>query len=249
MERSSVGPKVDFSDYPGPYSEPPLPPVTPETADQHTEVGNADGADLRRQGGRTTRAAAVGCGQILDAVSESEVKTALRTLRTSSAAGPDRLSVQDLTRKVGERPGFLAGVYTIWLMAGKVPEKLKESRSLLLPKGTSNLDQIGNWRPLSINSVLLRLYSKILAKRLTRTITLHPAQRGFISAPGVEQNSVLLEHLIREQKKRKGTLATAFLNLAKAFDTVSHDLIAKGLIASECPISSLPSWRTCMTGP
>ena len=73
----SVGPNVDLSDYPGPYSEPPLPPVTPEKADQHTEVGNADGADLRRQGGRTKRAAAVGCGRILDAVSESKVRTAL----------------------------------------------------------------------------------------------------------------------------------------------------------------------------
>ena len=156
-------------------------------------------------------------------------------MRTGSAAGPDRLSAKDLKRKVGERPGFLAGVYTIWLMAGKAPEQLKESRSLLLPKGTSNLDQIGNWRPLSINSVLLRLYSKILAKRLTRTITLHPAQRGFISAPGVEQNSVLLDHVIRKQQKGKGTRAVAVLELAKAFDTVSHDLIVKGLIRLGVP--------------
>ncbi len=230
-----AGPTVDLSDYPGPYSEPPLPPVTPEKRDQHTEADNADGADSRRRGKRTTRAATAEYGHILDAVSESEVKTALRTMRTGSAAGPDHLSVQDLKRKVGERPGFLAGVYTIWLMAGKVPEKLKESRSILLPKGTSNLDQIGNWRPLSISSVLLRLYSKILAKRLTRNITLHPAQRGFISAPGVEQNSVLLEHAIRKQKKGKGTLAVAFLDLAKAFDTVSHDLIVKGLIRLGIP--------------
>ena len=114
-------------------------------------------------------------------------------------------------------------------MSGKVPEKLKASRSLLLPKGTTDMLNISNWRPLSISSVLLRLYTKLLAKRLTSAVSLHPSQRGFIPAPGVEQNSVLLEHLIRKQKKEKGTLAVAFLDLTKAFDTISHDLFAKGL--------------------
>ena len=37
------------------------------------------------------------------------------------------------------------------------------------------------------------------------------------------------EHLIRKQKKEKGTPAVAFLDLAKASDTISHDLFAKGL--------------------
>ena len=64
---------------------------------------------------------------------------------------------------------------------------------------------------------------------MTSAVSLHPSQRGFIPAPGVEQNSVLLEHLIRKQKKEKGTLAVAFLDLTKAFDTISHDLFAKGL--------------------
>ena len=76
-----------------------------------------------------------------------------------------------------------------------------------------------------------RLHScpRRLAKRLTNAVSLHPSHRGFIPAPGVEHNSVLLEHLIRKQKKEKGTLAVAFLDLAKAFDTISHDLFAKGL--------------------
>ena len=86
--------------------------MTPEKAEQHTGVGNADSADLSRQGGSTRQTAAVECGQIPDAVSENEVRAALRTMRIGSTAGPDRLSVQDLKRKVGERPGFLTGVYT-----------------------------------------------------------------------------------------------------------------------------------------
>ena len=102
------------------------------------------------------------------------MKKAVRAMRTGSAAGPDRITVAQLKRKMEENPGFLAGVYTLWLRSGKVPEKLKASRSLLLPKGTTDMQNIGNWRPLSISSVLLRLYTKILAKRLTSAVSLHP---------------------------------------------------------------------------
>ena len=45
----------------------------------------------------------------------------------------------------------------------------------------------------------------------------------------------MLGHQIRKQKKGKGTLAVAFLDLAKAFDTVSYDLITKGLIRLGVP--------------
>ena len=202
----SAGPTVNLSNYPGPVTEPPSP------------LDKAPNSD-----------------RILDAVTASEVRKAVRAMKTNSAAGPDRITVAQLKKKTEESPGFLAGVYTLWLMSGKVPEKLKTSRSLLLPKGTTDMLNISNWRPLSISSVLLRLYTKSLAKRLTSAINLHPSQRGFIPAPGVEQNSILLEHLIRKQKKEKGTLAVAFLDLAKAFDTISHDLFAKGLTRMGVP--------------
>ncbi|KAL8572732.1 hypothetical protein ACOMHN_030314 [Nucella lapillus] len=111
----------------------------------------------------------------------------------------------------------------------RIPQYLKESRSILLPIGKKDLNLIGNWRPLTISSILLRLYSKVLAKRLTAAVPLNPIQRGFIPAPGVSENTQLLARVIKQAKARKGELAVAFLDLAKAFDTVSHDLVRKGM--------------------
>lgn len=221
----SVGRTVDLSNHPGPFIEPPLPPTTSKK-DCDTKQTHAD------PNGQTRRAEP-SCDRILDAVTASEVKKAVSAMRTGSAAGPDRITV--LKRKAEETQGFLAGMYTIWLMTGKVPEKLKASRSLLQPKGATDMQNIGNWRLLSISSVLLRLYTKILAKRLTSAIRLHPSQRSFTPVPGVKQNSVLLEHLIWKQKKERGTLVMAFLDLAKAVDTISHDLFAKGLMRLGVP--------------
>ena len=67
-----------------------------------------------------TRQAEPSCDRILDVVTASEVRKAVRAVRTGSAGGPDRITVLKLKRKAEETPGFLAGVYTLWLMtAGK----------------------------------------------------------------------------------------------------------------------------------
>ena len=190
----SVGPRVDLSNYPGPFSEPVLPKITTETDSDHEE-----------QSGQNRQSEP--CPErLLEAVSASEVRKAVRAMRTGSAAGPDRITVAQLKKKTEENPGFLAGVYTLWMMTSKVPEKLKASRSLLLPKGTTDLQNIGNWRPLSISSVIMRLYTKILAKRLTKAVSLHPSQRGFIPAPGVEQNSFFWSTWYESRRRKRELL-------------------------------------------
>ena len=224
----TVGPTVDLGSDPGPYNTPASIRNCPPTPEAGFRFDSRDETNQDEDCTNESEAAA-GCGSVLDAISTTEVRAAVRTLKRGTACGPDRLTAEAIKRKVGPKVEFLTGAFNIWLMTGKIPEHLKASRSILLAKTTDRLGEIGNWRPLSISSVILRIYTKILAKRLTAGVTLHPSQRGFIPAPGVEQNSVLLEHLIRQQKKTKGTLAVVFLDLAKAFDTVSHDLIAKGL--------------------
>ena len=164
----SISLTVDLSNYPGPFTEPPVPPTTSEK----------DSGTHKKQSSQT-RQAEPSCNRILDVVTASEVRKAVRAVRTGSAGGPDRITVLKLKRKAEETPGFLAGVYTLWLMTGRVPEKLKASRSLLLPKGTTDMLNTCNLRPLSISSVLLRLYMKILAKRPPPfTARLHSCSRS-----------------------------------------------------------------------
>ena len=76
-----AGPTVNLSNYPGPVTEPPSPLDKAPT-----------------------------CDRILDAVTASEVRKAVRAMKTGSAAGPDRITVAQLKKKTEESPGFLAGV-------------------------------------------------------------------------------------------------------------------------------------------
>ena len=133
----------------------------------------------------------------------SEVRVVIRAMPTVSAPGPDGITVKQLEKKIKPyQYDILAGLFNVWYVTGKVPPGLKRLRSILLPKGTENLDDLGNWRPLSIAGVIIRLYTKILAKRITDSVTLHPSQRGFIRASGVDENTILLDRLIRTHKKK-----------------------------------------------
>ncbi|KAL8582146.1 hypothetical protein ACOMHN_004065 [Nucella lapillus] len=165
---------------------------------------------------------------LCEPITPEEVRSARKSTKAMTAAGPDGVAAYKLKSKVGDGE-LLVTVFNTWLTDQTIPQYLKESRSILLPKGKKDLNLSGNWRPLTISSILLRLYSKVLAKRLTAAVPLNLIQRGFIPAPGVSENTQLLARVIKQAKARKGELAVAFLDLAKAFDTVLHDLVRKGM--------------------
>ncbi|NWH69173.1 PO21 protein, partial [Geococcyx californianus] len=69
----------------------------------------------------------------------------------------------------------------------------------------------------------------ILTARLTKACPLNPRQRGFIRAAGCSENLKLLQTIIRSAKREHKLLGVVFVDIAKAFDTVSHRHILQGL--------------------
>ena len=95
--------------------------------------------------------------------------------------------------------------------------QIKDNISILLPKGTTDLDDVNKWRPLTISSVMLRLYTNILAKRVTKGVSLNPRQRGLIEAPGCSKNGFLLQrkqkHAKRNRKKTERSISRPSKNV------------------------------------
>ncbi|NXS78555.1 PO21 protein, partial [Erpornis zantholeuca] len=65
----------------------------------------------------------------------------------------------------------------------------------------------------------------IITARLTKACPLNPRQRGFIRAAGCSENLKLLHTIIRSAKREHKPLGVVFNDIAKAFDTVSHQHI------------------------
>lgn len=164
---------------------------------------------------------------VTDHITIKEVKKAASTMRKDTAKGPDGMALKTILKQ-DPSGATLTGLFNIWISSAHVPKTVKENRSILLPKKDPASTDIGDWRPLTIASVFLRLYTKVLAARMSQTVPLNPRQRGFIKAPGCAENLTTIRTLI-EKGKRENGIAVAFLDLAKAFDTVSHELVFAGL--------------------
>ncbi|KAK3592171.1 hypothetical protein CHS0354_000078 [Potamilus streckersoni] len=161
-------------------------------------------------------------------ICREEVINTIKGKDLKSAPGPDRITLGDIVQQP-DYPEVLTNLFNIWLLTGRVPKNAKLSRSILLPKTKTGLEDVNNWRPLTISSAILRLYTSILSNRLMKAVTLNPRQRGFIPASGCVENIFLLETAIKQSKSLKRHLCVALLDLAKAFDTVSHKHLVAGL--------------------
>ncbi|NWS09580.1 POLR protein, partial [Motacilla alba] len=58
---------------------------------------------------------------------------------------------------------------------------------------------------------------------------LNPRQRGLIRTAGCSENLILLQTVIQPAKREHRLLGVGFMDIAQAFDTVSHQHILHGL--------------------
>lgn len=81
----------------------------------------------------------------------------------------------------------------------------------------------------------MRLYGKIWDKRLRKKILFDERQKGFVPVDGCFGNVQTLQQMIKSQRQRKKEYNIVFIDLAKAFSTVSHKSITIGLKGKGIP--------------
>lgn len=163
-------------------------------------------------------------GHMAGPISAEEVKRCLNQAANATAPGPDRIGKQNI---LAWDPGCekLSHMFNVWWITGVIPKCFKQCRTVLIPKTSdqSALGEIGNWRPITIGSTVLRLFSRVLTKRLVDTCPLHPRQRGFRTSPGCSENLEVLRSLFEHCKGERSQFAVVFVDFARAFDSVSHE--------------------------
>ncbi|KAL7673724.1 hypothetical protein ACOME3_000008 [Neoechinorhynchus agilis] len=131
-------------------------------------------------------------------VTVEEIGAAFKGIKASTAAGPDGITIRDLSRM---DPGY-AGMCIIFnciLSCGYSPKALNGGKTILVPKSSSsdkNLNDIKGWRPITICSILQRVLHRILLARLRKEIKLAPGQTAFDSA-GCLANLLTLKSALR----------------------------------------------------
>ena len=146
--------------------------------------------------------------------------------------GPDGLTARQL-RAIP--PGVLTRICNLILWCGKLPEHLAVSRTIFIPK-KPGAKLPGDFRPISVSSVLTRLIHKVLAQRIDQLIQLDEQQRAFRGGiDGCRDNTVLLDAILRSRYTSFRSLYIATLDIAKAFDSVDHTALLAAAEAAGLP--------------
>ena len=126
----------------------------------------------------------------------------------------------------------LSNIYNENFALGVFPDHMKLSMITPIFKGGSKLDFL-NYRPISVLPIISKVLKKLMFTRLTKYL---------------DKNKIIYEHQFGSQRNRSTTLAVldlsaritkaldsgnyaanVFLNFAKAFDTVNHQILLSKL--------------------
>lgn len=115
-------------------------------------------------------------------------------------------------------PSLLAGV-ELNAIDEPLSKDLENQRDFDDTKGREGSSLPGGWRPISLGSVLARLFSGVMDVRLRSNVQLSPRQVGFVEGNGNFANVRALHEALRIGKKRQ--VVGQVLDVSKAL-TVSR---------------------------
>lgn len=165
-------------------------------------------------------------------VTPGEIKRAMPASTTS--AGPDGLSARMLKKVPTD---VLCRIFSLIMWCQELPSYLLDSTTLLIPK-KFGATLPSDFRPITISSVLIRAFHKVLASRLSQALVFDQRQRAFRPTDGCSDNTFLLDLVLRYHHNKHKHLYVASLDIAKAFDSVAHSAIrgVLGTMGLPCPM-------------
>ncbi|MES9881493.1 MAG: reverse transcriptase family protein [Sedimenticola sp.] len=158
-------------------------------------------------------------------VSDLEVQSAIKTAKLGKAAGIDSICYEHLKYGGECVEQVLCKLYSAMLRFGYTPSRMKKGIIITLFKGgRKTKHDPNNYRAITLGSVVLKLYERVLLNRMENQIQpkLNQLQGGFRKRLGCMMTSFTLRESINFAKENGSKLFVCFLDVRKAFDCVWH---------------------------
>ena len=123
------------------------------------------------------------------------------------------------------------------ITSGSMSPEQRRGIICLIPKKSKDRLLIQNWRPITLLNTDYKIYTKLLARRLTPLLPtlIHPNQTGFVKNRFIGENVRTTEDVIEYclEERRHGFVCS--LDVEKAFDTVAWSAIRAALFTLGFP--------------
>ena len=151
-------------------------------------------------------------------------------MRQGKAPGKDGVNAEMLRAgKVALVPD-LVRLFNECIKRRTCPSALAEASTILLPKSGDPHD-IGNYRPISLLSNILKLFTRTIGARVGQTLdeAQPPEQAGFRKSFSTVDHIFALKELISRAAEFRFSLYMVFVDFKKAFDCVESNAVLKAI--------------------
>jgi hypothetical protein len=164
-------------------------------------------------------------------ISLLEVLGAIGSASEQSSPGKDGIPYKFYKVFKKEVAPILVQLYNEVLGGKSFSSSALESVIILIFKKKGSVEELKNWRPISLLNCDLKLLTKILAKRLQEHISsiIHEDQAGFVSSRHIQDKCMMLNQLLEYNRISPTAGALYFLDQEKAYDRVDWAYMEKCL--------------------
>lgn len=191
---------------------------------------------FRNKGGRTrchTQESQIETSIYLHPTNENELYHIISSLKNDAAAGLDKISTRNLKSVIHQLSKALVKPVNESLASGTFPVSFKVARVKALYKGKGSKSDPSNYRPISVLSNLSKIFEKLLYQRIYDFLDTHSLiatnQFGFLPKSNTTTATLHAISRIKQSLDSNRLTAAAFVDIAKAFDSVKHELLLEKL--------------------
>lgn len=161
-------------------------------------------------------------------ITESEVQNAIKHMKDGKAPGPDSFRSEFLKLMDEEGIRWLTKMFNRIYDSGEIPQEWLKSEFIILPK-KPGAKSCGDYRTISLMSHLLKVFLKIIHKRIYRMCEegLTETQFGFRDALGTREALFAIQVLFQRCRDVNCDIFACFIDYQKAFDRVQHGKLIK----------------------
>lgn len=169
----------------------------------------------------------------------SELEVALQKMKLKSVPGRDMITTSTLRLWKDRKNGGLLDMLNSYLRSGRIPASLKDTRISLLKKNDHRMNEIGNFRPIGLQSKVCKTLERMLAERITlhleKTQPLNGAQYGFREGASTFDALYQINAIRNVNTLREVNEAILTIDIHGAYNNVSTHAILAALRRRRTP--------------
>ena len=176
-------------------------------------------------------------------IKTKDVKKAISRLNSKKSLDHNNISNKLLKRISSRLHLVLTKLFNMFLTADFLPQDWLNSTIIMIGKKTDDKTNPKNWRPISITSCLMRLFERIMLKRLTKFLEakniIIESQSGFRKKRATIDNIFYITQKAYECFNRGWSQLSIFFDVEAAFDKVWHAGLIYKLAKAKVPYTLL----------